>query len=538
LSQPNGTPSALHAALKWRRPTVLAWMLGIALPVAIALYVTAPTFVASAEVLLPVTLTSPTADVKTSTFPVPETFIDGQVKLLTSDRIVQTTMERLGLWNDAEIAEVALPFGVVLARSVVAPDTRETYRAARIAQFRNRFTVTSLAPAPAIRVSYTSKDPYKAAAAANGLVRTYIETYKAEFGPETGQAESTLAQRLTTLQEHAAAAAQAVVEPAEQESRRRQLEATVNVYRALYETTLAQYSEAVRAVKPAASEPRVVSAAIALRADGIFRLAIMGLALGAGGLIGVASAVRREAKDRPVRSLNDISASATMPALATVSLVPGRKLLPSRMRAPPLLLHDDQDHLRALLLRLRRGVNVRAPFVLGVTSASRGEGKTTVAFNLGVLAAEGGARVLLADLDLHTCALSKALIDDGQSKLLEAIRGKCDLEEAAAATEHGFDVLGERALDDGVRPVALLASQPMDGLLARAREQYDIVICDLPPVLDHADISAMADAPDFFLFVVEWGRTPAPALERALQCLPLIESRLLGAVLNKAPFRS
>jgi succinoglycan biosynthesis transport protein ExoP len=208
------------------------------------------------------------------------------------------------------------------------------------------------------------------------------------------------------------------------------------------------------------------------------------------------------------------------------------------MRAPPLLLHDEQDELRALLLRLRRGVNGRAPFVLGVTSASRGEGKTTVAFNLGVLAAEGGARVLLADLDLHTCALSKALIDDGQSKLIEAIRGKCDLEEAAAATEHGFDVLGERALDDGVRPVTLLASQTMDGLLARARDQYDIVICDLPPALDHADISAMADAPDFFLFVVEWGRTPAPALERALQCLPLIESRLLGAVLNKAPFRS
>jgi Mrp family chromosome partitioning ATPase len=516
-------------------------MLGVALPVATALYVTAPTFVAAAEVLLPITLTSPAADAKTTTFPAPETFIDGQVKLLTSDRIVQTAMERLGLWNDAEIAETTTPLGVVLARSGVAPDTRETYRAVRIAQFRNRFTVTSLAPAPAIKVSYTSTDPYKAAAAANGLVQAYIETYRAEFGPETRQAESDLAQRLTALQEHAAAAAQALLEPAGQESRpdgrRQQLEATVNVYRALYETTLAQYSEAVRGVKPAASEPRVVSAAIASRADGIFRLAIMGLALGAGGLIGVASAVRREAKDRPVRSLNDISASAAVPPLATVSLVPGRKLFPNRTHAPPLLLHDDQDHLRALLLRLSRGMNGRAPFVLGVTSASRGEGKTTIAFNLGVLAAEGGARVLLADLDLHTSALSKALIDDGQSKLIEAIRGSCDLQDAVAATEHGFDVLGERGLDDGVRPIAVLASQTMDVMLACARKQYDIVICDLPPVLDHADISAMADRPDFFLFVVEWGRTSGPALERALQCSPLIESRLLGTVLNKAPSR-
>jgi succinoglycan biosynthesis transport protein ExoP len=191
-----------------------------------------------------------------------------------------------------------------------------------------------------------------------------------------------------------------------------------------------------------------------------------------------------------------------------------------------------------LLLRLRRDANGGGALVLGIASSLEGEGKSTMAFNLAVLAAEDGERVLLVDMDLHNCALTNVLTEDGKDYLLDAINGRCELEAAIARTEHGFDVLGQRALDDGVRPISVLASRNMDSLLVRARSLYDIVICDVPPVLDHADISAMADSLDRFVFVAEWGRTPAPALERALQHSPLIESRLLGALLNKVPSRA
>jgi Mrp family chromosome partitioning ATPase len=528
--------SALRAALKWQKRTIAAWTLGIALPAAAALQFATPTFVASAEVLLPVAMA---ADEKTNSVSTPDAFLNGQVKLLTSDRTLRTVIDRLGLWQDTEIAGTAAGFSGAFGRRSIVAEGRDGYRSAQVAQLRDRLSVTALAPAPAIRVSYTSAEPYKAAAVANGLVQAYIESYKAEFQQEDRQAESDLAQRLTTLQERAAAAAQAASsEPAKQDSgqddKRRQIEAILNVYRSLYETTLAQYSELARGAKPAASEPRIVSAATASPGDGTLRLGIMGLALATGGLIGLALAVRREAA-HPVRSLNDISANLGMAALGAVSLVSGRKLFPKRMRATPLLLHDDKDHLRALLLRIRRGANRAGPVLLGVASALRGEGKSTVAFNLAVLAVEDGARVLLIDMDLHNSTLSKTLTEDGQSRLVDAIQGACDLQDAIVTTEHGFDFLGERTLDDGVRPVTVLVSHTMEALLARARTLYDIVICDLPPVLDHADMSAMADSLDFFVFIAEWGRTPAHALERALQCSPLVENRVLGALLNKMP---
>ncbi len=540
LSQQNAaTASTWRAALKWRRTTIIAWISAVALPVAASLYFSLPNFVASAEVLLP--LAAPTVDPKTSADLVPETFIDGQVKLLESDRILQKVIDRIGLWQDPEISEHTAPPGGVLAGSSVVPKERDGHRNARIAALRQRLEVASLTPAPAIRVSYTSADPDKAAAVATAVVEEYIETYTAELGQDARQAESQQAQRLARLQERAAAAAQAATERPMQENdpsnRHRQLETALKEYCSLYSATLEDRAEGGRGTTSASREPLIVSAATASR-DNSSSLTIMALALGIGGLIGVGSAIRREVVNRPVRSSSDLSASLGVPSLGSVPLVSGRKLFPTRTNASPLLLHDDQDHLRALLLRLRRGTNESRPSVLGVASALGGEGKSTIAFNLAVLAAENGERVLLADMDLHNCTLTKALTKDGESRLLDAIHGSCDLQDAITQTEHGFDVLGQRTLDDGVRPVAVLASQEMEALLAQARKLYDIVICDLPPTLDHADIGTMADTLDCFVFVAEWGRTPAPALEYALQHSPAVESRRLGALLNKAPPRS
>ncbi len=507
------------------------------LPVAVWLYFSLPKFVASAEVLLPLS-SARIADPNSGAGLGAETFIDGQVKFLASDRVLQKVIERMGLWHDPEISD-RRSLGSLVAGSRVVSDGRDGYRNARIAAFRERLEVQSLSPAPAVRISYASADPKKAEAVATAAAEAYIETYAAELQQETRKAASKLAQRLTRLQEHATSAAQAAAErPGSQNdpnAPRRQLEAALAA--SLYGNTLAQYADTLDGIKPASAEPRIVRAAIASR-DGTSSITILALALGVGGLLGLGLATRSEAANRPLRSASDLGAQLGVASMGSVSLVSGRKLIPKQTRAPPLLLHDDRDQLRALLLRLRRGGAVRGPLVLGIASALDGEGKSTIAFNLAVLAAEDGERVLLADMNLHNCTLTNAVTADGESHLLEAVNGTCELEEAITETEYGFDVLGQRTVDDVVRPVSVLASEQMEALLERARRHYDIVICDLPPVLDHGDTTAMADTLDRLVFIAEWGRTPAPALDRALRSSPLIESRLVGAVLNKTPAQS
>lgn len=531
---------AWRSALRWRRTAIISWTSAIVLPVAVWLYFSLPKFVASAEVLLPLS-SARIADPNSGAALGAETFIDGQVKLLASDRVLQKVIERMGLWHDPEIYDrSAAALGSLVAGSRVVSDGRDGERNARIAAFRERLEVRSLNPAPAVRISYASADPKKAEAVATAAAEAYIETYAAELQQETRKAASKLAQRLTRLQEHATSAAQAAVErPGSQNdpnATRRQIEAALAA--SLYGNTLAQYADTLDGInKPASAEPRIVRAAIASR-DGTPSITILALALGVGGLLGLGLATLREAASRPLRSASDLGAQLGVASMGSVSLVSGRKLIPKRSGAPPLLLHDDRDQLRALLLRLRRGAAGREPLVLGIASALDGEGKSTIAFNLAVLAAEDGERVLLADMNLHNCTLTNAVAADGDSHLLEAVNGTCELEEAITETEYGFDVLGQRAVDDVVRPVSVLASQQMEALVERARRHYDIVICDLPPVLDHGDTTAMADTLDRLVFIAEWGRTPAPLLDRALRSSPLIESRLVGAVLNKTPAQS
>src|SRR5690606_35476739 len=119
------------------------------------------------------------------------------------------------------------------------------------------------------------------------------ETVKAEARHEAQLAENQLAQRLTRLQEHLAAAP--VERPAQgndANAKRRQLEVALGA--SLYGSTLAQYADVARANNLASSEPHIVKAAVPSRGDGTFRLGMLALALGVGSLIGLGTAIRRE----------------------------------------------------------------------------------------------------------------------------------------------------------------------------------------------------------------------------------------------------
>jgi succinoglycan biosynthesis transport protein ExoP len=60
------------------------------------------------------------------------------------------------------------------------------------------------------------------------------------------------------------------------------------------------------------------------------------------------------------------------------------------------------------------------------------------------------------------------------------------------------------------------------------------VILDLPPIIPFADVRAMTQAVDSFVFVVEWGATAREAVLSALRAAPGVREKLLGCLLNKA----
>lgn len=167
-----------------------------------------------------------------------------------------------------------------------------------------------------------------------------------------------------------------------------------------------------------------------------------------------------------------------------------------------------------------------------ITSADQGDGKTTVAANLGVALAEGGRRVLLIDADLRrpgvhtlfdlslTPGLSNALLEE-------------DAELPAQATAiGGLSVL--TAGDPPPNPGEFVASARLARLLGRVRSSFDYVVIDSPPVSLVADAAVLAPTVDGVLLVVSAGRTKRDLARKAKEQLERVGARLLGVVLNNA----
>lgn len=167
-----------------------------------------------------------------------------------------------------------------------------------------------------------------------------------------------------------------------------------------------------------------------------------------------------------------------------------------------------------------------------VTSAAPGDGKTSIAANLGVALAESGKRVLLVDCDLRRPGLAQAFGLAPEPGLTEALLTE-SLEPAVQATSvPSLSVLA--AGQQPPNPGEFISSQRLGRLLSHLREQFDVVLVDSPPVGIVADAAVLAPQVDGVLLVVRAGHTRKDAAEQAKQQLQQVGARLLGAVLNDA----
>jgi succinoglycan biosynthesis transport protein ExoP len=84
----------------------------------------------------------------------------------------------------------------------------------------------------------------------------------------------------------------------------------------------------------------------------------------------------------------------------------------------------------------------------------------------------------------------------------------------------------------------LISSPGMRDLIAEARESYDYIVIDLPPLGPVVDAKAFAPLADGFVLVSEWGATPRALVRPTLQAEPQIAARTLGIILNKTDMKT
>jgi capsular exopolysaccharide synthesis family protein len=196
----------------------------------------------------------------------------------------------------------------------------------------------------------------------------------------------------------------------------------------------------------------------------------------------------------------------------------------------PQSFEADQYRILRHFLDQHSGVAKRQ--VLGVTSPTAGDGKTTTAVNLAVtLAQSPGARVVLIDADLRRPFVATSLgLDEhrGPGLAATALDPKLELPQLVRRTPYNVDVVP--AGPSTPSAYRLFDSARVGQLLDQARGRYDHVVVDTPPVLLVPDCRLMSQWVDGFIFVVAAHRTPRKLLADGLSALD--EEKLLGIVFN------
>lgn len=183
------------------------------------------------------------------------------------------------------------------------------------------------------------------------------------------------------------------------------------------------------------------------------------------------------------------------------------------------------EQYRVLLSRLDRAAASRPLRIVGVTSCTRGEGRTTTAANLALTAARDGREVLLVECDLRRPSLEDLFELAPRPGLAQVVEGKAELPQAIARVGNLSVVCGGTAADAN----AVLRNPRLASVIESARASFALVILDAPPALALADAGRLATAADVLVLVVRAGETPRDVVRVAMDALP---DRVLGIVLN------
>lgn len=471
------------ALLRRQRVLILACAVATALATLVSSVMAQEKFAASARLLY----TDPGVAAGSIGGGEPERAVDTFVRLATTDNILQPLAGRLGITSTDDI--------------------------------RRATSVTGTPTSNIITVRATAPTAQAAARLANGVARSLISWREAN---RTRQLEA----RITFLREQIRGFGGKTSESeiaAASDLRTQLVESQAQLEVPNPELTLVG-----RATPPdTAFSPRTL------------RNVLLGLI--AGLVLGLCAGALRDRLDRRLRTPDEIEGIYPWPTLGIVPTVDAlgeqRTGLVDFAEMSPLA--DAYRNIRTNLTLV--GLDQPDRKVIVVSSAMPGEGKSAAVANLASALAASGKRVMAISADLHAPALHEYLAPKTHSRpgLIEVLARESQPDDAVTriptratrAAKGGavFMIGNARVFSD---PAVLLESAAMAALLKWARERYDVVLIDAPPLLYTAEASLLGRSADSLILIGRVNHLTRHEAARVVRLLETMQIRPLGVIVT------
>jgi capsular exopolysaccharide synthesis family protein len=255
----------------------------------------------------------------------------------------------------------------------------------------------------------------------------------------------------------------------------------------------------------------------------------MALGVAAGLVLGISLAFFVEYLDTSVKTMDDVEKYVDLPVLAVIPQ--GIKMLPNAG-------DDTADAEAYRILKTNVDFNRKKlnASTLSIVSGGAQEGKSTTACNLATSWAKSGLRILVVDADMRRPSQHRLFGVENRLGLGNYLKGEATLDQVihpTSVSNLSLTPAGSAATD----VVSLLHSETMEHLVEVAKERFDVVIFDSPPILGVSDASIIASLVDGSIVVVQHRRFPRSMLLRVKKAIQNVGGEILGVVLNNVNVR-
>jgi capsular exopolysaccharide synthesis family protein len=261
-----------------------------------------------------------------------------------------------------------------------------------------------------------------------------------------------------------------------------------------------------------------------------------------GGLFSAGIIFVRESLDNSVNNLDMLRTSylpllAAVPVLDKVSKKNRKSFGTGEGEVPKelVLLHNRSNLASEAIRRVKNNLIYQngdtPPKTIAVTSAEKGDGKSTIVSNLAVSFADDGYKTLLIDTDFRRPKLHTYFGYENENGITDYLNGKIKIVGLLKETDKSMLKL----ITSGSRydaPDTIVNSKKFNEFLTQMEEVFDVIILDTPPFGIVSDSTALLKRVQSTILVTKYRKTNRGVFQKTVEDLERINANISGIVVN------